>query len=155
MIEHAKRTLALKLPAVESSRFTMDVGDGEDLERFGRDFDFVCAFSVFTHVEHEDALRALRQCFAVLRRGGKVVCSVLPIETEAAKLVLLQEAAFAAEPRWQRVRNVTTSFALMEAIARLAGFLNFRWYRGDAFRVPLPDGREAGFRQSVLVGEKP
>ncbi len=39
--------------------------------------DFVCFFSVFTHLSHEDSFRYLREARRVLKDGGKIVFSFL------------------------------------------------------------------------------
>lgn len=39
--------------------------------------DFVCFFSVFTHLTHEDSFRYLREAKRVIRPGGKIVFSFL------------------------------------------------------------------------------
>jgi SAM-dependent methyltransferase len=154
MIENAWKLAEPMLANSDASRFRLEVDDGENLLHYGIEFDFVCAFSVFTQMEHEDTLRCLRKFTSVLKRGGKVVCSVLNVETEFGKVVLLSEAETGHAQRWQRVRRVTTSYSMMENVAMLAGFNNFRWYRGDEFKINLDGQIVDGLRQSILVAEK-
>jgi SAM-dependent methyltransferase len=154
LIRHAWETAQALLSHVESSRYRFAQDDGENLGRWLETFDFGCAYSLFPHMEHEDTLRLLRQFASVLVPGGRLVCSVLALETELGKVTMLAEADIVYAERWKRMRNVATTFSMMEHIAALAGFRNFRWYKGDAFSVQLDDGTTDGFRQSVLVGEK-
>ena len=154
MIGHAIDLNEATLARSEPGRYRFEIDDGGNLRRFGLEFDVVCAYSVFTQMEHEDTLRCLRQFASVLKPGGKVVCSVLNIESQLAKLTLLGEAEIAPDQRWKRLRTVTTSYGIMEAVAELAGFDNFRWYRGEEFKVQLGDGAREGLRQSVLVAER-
>jgi SAM-dependent methyltransferase len=154
LVRHACDSADALLSHVDPARYRFAQDDGENLSRWLESFDFACAFSLFTHMEHEDALRLLRQFASVLVPGGRLVCSVLALETELAKLTLLAEADIRPEHRWNRMRNVVTTFSMMEELAWLAGFVNFRWYKGDAFAVELDDGTYDGFRQSVLAAEK-
>jgi hypothetical protein len=111
----------------------------------------MCAFSVFTHMEHEDAYRYLVDAARVVRPGGTVVFSCLPLEFETAHQIFVNEAAFALAERWTRVRNVTTSRELMEAIATLAGWTVASWYSADQ-TFTLPESAErAALGQSVCV----
>src|SRR5215471_1763003 len=43
--------------------------------------DWVCAFSVFTHMEHEDSYRYLCDARRIVRPTGRLVLSCLPIDT--------------------------------------------------------------------------
>ena len=154
MIRHARDGADAPLSQVDPKRYHFSQDDGENLGRWLQSFDFACAFSVFTHMEHEDTLRLLRQFASVLVPGGRVVCSILALESELGKLTMLAEADIQYAERWNRMRNVATTVSMMEHIAWLAGFDNFRWYMGDVFRVQLDDGTYDGFRQSVLAAEK-
>jgi len=114
--------------------------------------DVICAFSVFTHIEHEDTYRYLKDALRVIRPGGRFVFSCLPLSLEYARRAFVNEAAETVEARWSRIRTVTTSVDLMDAIARLAGWVPLRWYAGDE-----PNIRAAGtaemhaLQQSVCV----
>jgi SAM-dependent methyltransferase len=118
--------------------------------------DIICAFSVFTHMEHEDSYRYLADALRVVRPGGRFVFSCLPLELEAARQIFLDNAALSLEERWRRVRNVTTSREFMDAISVLAGWRVASWSRGDepTFFVPGLDER-AALGQSVCVLERP
>lgn len=155
LVNFASESLGTLLPQADRSRFEFAVSDGEKLAHWGTDFDYVCTFNVFTHIEPEDSFRLLRQFASILRPGGRMVCSVLPLETELGALILLGEAELSRAERLDRMRNVVTSHPMMERMAWMSGFCNFRWYVGDVFKVRLDDGTYDGFRQSVLVAHKP
>jgi len=154
MILGAREVALERLPDVPPQRYRFEVNDGESVSRWGGDFDIVCAYSVFTHMESEDTYRYIVELVKVLRRGGKLVCSVLPLETDLARQVFLKEAALPFDERWRRVRNIATSYAMMEHIATLAGLQNFRWYRGNEITIRLDDGTLTSLGQSALVGVK-
>jgi cyclopropane fatty-acyl-phospholipid synthase-like methyltransferase len=117
-----------------------------------RSVDRVCAFSVFTHMEHEDNYRYLRGVRRIIKGDGRFIFSCLPMDLEAARRIFEREAALDTAERWGGVRNVTTSRELMDSIARMAGWEPLRWYPGDqpCIRVPgCPELRALG--QSVCV----
>jgi len=117
--------------------------------------DTVCAFSVFTHMEHEDAYRYLKAAQAIVRPGGRFIFSCLPMDLAAARDVFVASAGGPLEERWAQIRNVTTSVDLMNAVARLAGWEPVRWYRGDEQNVRVPGRTEMwGLGQSTCVLEK-
>lgn len=154
MIRSARELARERLPDVSSQRYRFEVNEGESVSRWDGDFDMVCAYSVFTHMESEDTYRYLVELTKALRPGGKLVCSVLPIEIEFARRVFLKEAALPPEERWNRVRNIATSYPMMEHLATMAGLSNFRWYRGNEKKIRLDDGTLTSFGQSALVGVK-
>jgi len=114
--------------------------------------DFVCAFSVFTHMEPEDAYRYLKAARRILRLGGKFVFSCLPMRLAYAREIFVAAAEKRFEERWNDVRNFTTTTEQMETIASLAGWDIVRWYQGDepSIRVALDD-RVLALGQSVCV----
>ena len=120
---------------------------GEAIDLDEASVDMVSAFSVFTHLEHEDMFRCLGQFARVVRPGGLAVISCLPMDLEAGRAVFWGEARLTHEERWSRVRNVATTVDFMDAIAAFAGWTVVRWLPGDA--VQTSDGRRLG--QSVQV----
>ena len=133
---------------LHNTRRTFPLSDGSA--------DVICAFSVFTHMEHEDAYRYLVDALRVVRLGGRFVFSALPLELEAARQIFLDSAALSLAERWSRVRNVTTSRDFMDAIATLAGWCVVSWYRGDEAIFVVPGlGERANLGQSVCVLERP
>lgn len=116
--------------------------------------DVVCAFSVFTHMEHEDTYRYLKEALRIVRPGGRFIFSCLPMNLNLARTVFLNSAGADLESRWSEVRNVTTSVDFMNEIARLAGWRPVRWYDGEEQNIRLPDTAEPhAMGQSVCVLE--
>lgn len=116
--------------------------------------DMLCAFSVFTHMEHEDTFRYLKDARRVVKPGGRFVFSCLPVDTPLGQYVFLESAGVDVQIRWARVRSVATSRELMQEIARLAGWTTARWYRGDEENITLPgEDKRFAFGQSVAVLE--
>ena len=118
--------------------------------------DFICAFSVFTHMEHEDSDRYLVDALRVVRPDGRFVFSCLPLELDFARQVFRDSASVSLSERWSRARNVATSRDFMDAISELAGWHIVAWHRGDEPTVPLAGINErAAFGQSICVLERP
>ena len=93
--------------------------------------DMICAFSVFTHLEHEDVYAYLVDARRAIKPSGCFVFSCLPLELPYARQIFRDSAALALADRWGKVRNIVTSRELMDEIAGLAGWEPARWYRGD------------------------
>lgn len=118
--------------------------------------DIVCAFSVFTHMEHEDNYRYLKEALRIVRPGGMFVFSCLPMDLGLAKTVFLGSAAVSLQTRWEEVRNITTSVDFMSEVARLSGWEVARWRSGEEADIELP-GEEGlhAMGQSVCVLRAP
>ena len=54
--------------------------------------DMLCAFSVFTHMEHEDTYRYLVNARRVIKPGGRLVFSCLPMSLPDAQQLFALEA---------------------------------------------------------------
>lgn len=117
--------------------------------------DMICAFSVFTHIEHEDSFRYLRTAHRIVRPGGRFIFSCLPLDQELSRRVLTAEANEDLTTRWRRVRNVTTSKELMTWLARMAGWIPLGWYDGDQAIIAGRDGTKHAFGQSCCILAKP
>jgi ubiquinone/menaquinone biosynthesis C-methylase UbiE len=118
--------------------------------------DFLCAFSVFTHLEHEDSHRYLKSALRIVKPGGKFIFSCLPYDLPAAQAIFQDESAMTFDQRWSRIRNVVTTVELMTGIARSAGWEVSRWRRGGEANIRQRDGSFASFGHSscVLVAPK-
>ena len=117
--------------------------------------DVICAFSVINHMEHEDAYLYFKEALRVVRSGGRFVFSCLPVGTERAREVFLTSASMDLQTRHRRVRHVVTSRALIEEVARLAGWEPVRWYDGDEELWLKESGEPQSFHQSICVLQAP
>jgi cyclopropane fatty-acyl-phospholipid synthase-like methyltransferase len=125
--------------------------DGLDFDLEPASVDFMSAFSVFTHMEHEDTFRYLRAIRPLMAPDGRFVLSCLPLELVDAEQILLAEASMSHDDRWQRVRNVVTSVDLMDALIGLAGWTIVSWRRGDEDLIPSVDGQARRLGQSIVT----
>ncbi|MUH50782.1 MAG: methyltransferase domain-containing protein, partial [Actinobacteria bacterium] len=134
-------TCAVRL--VHQNDETFDVAD--------HSVDVACAFSVFTHMEHEDMYRYLVQFTRIVRPGGRLIISCLPMTLDVARQVFRLEAELDPITRWKRVRNVTTSVDLVNEIVALAGWTVVRWLPGNEGQAPSSTGEMRALGQSVVV----
>ena len=153
MLDKAARVVAHRVPSPPCSlswvkQTTADFRLEDD------SVDVMCAFSVFTHMEHEDAFRYLESARRVVRPGGKFIFSCLPLEYTVACEIFVESARQPLHARWSGVRNVTTSRDLMEAISELAGWTVVRWYSGNADNIEVGDELLA-LGQSSCVLQRP
>ena len=113
--------------------------------------DFMCAFSVFTHMEAEDSFLYLEAAAKVVRPGGKFLFSCLPLSIENGRRVFMASARLDLAQRWSQVRDVATTETMMEQIGALAGWKIVRWYGGEQSELEgLPP-----LGQSTCVLERP
>lgn len=115
--------------------------------------DVLCAFSVFTHMDHEDAYRYLVAARNVIAPDGVLVVSLLPLHLHDAQQVFLASAGDTADERWSKVRNVVTSTELFEVVAQLAGWTVVRWHDGASHTIRLlgRDDELVTLGQSIVV----
>lgn len=126
-------------------RWIKQVGNSFPLE--DDSVDMICAFSVFTHIEHEDAYALLTDGRRIIRPGGCFVFSCLPMDLSDARFHFWGSAQMDVTRRWSTVRNVTTSINFMNAISHMAGWEPETWIPGNRERFgqsvcvlrPLPD----------------
>jgi ubiquinone/menaquinone biosynthesis C-methylase UbiE len=96
--------------------------------------DFVCFFSVFTHLLHEETYRYLSEARRVLKPSGKIVFSFLEFAVEAHWNV------FEATMKDSRADKVLNQFMSRDAIEAWARHLNLRvehLFRGDSEYIEL------------------
>lgn len=118
--------------------------------------DYICVFSVFTHMEHEDMFKYLQDARRVVRPGGRLILSCLPMNLEVARDIFIRSAEDNIEHRWSKIRNVTTSTDLVETIAKMAGWIPKHWYAGNEPNISYPGTTELyAFGQSVCVLQAP
>src|SRR5581483_61627 len=91
MLDGARRRVARVVPApparvswIQQTRPVFPLPD--------RSVDVICAFSVFTHVEHEDTYRYLADARRIIRPDGRFVFSCLPLSLPIARTIFLREA---------------------------------------------------------------
>jgi ubiquinone/menaquinone biosynthesis C-methylase UbiE len=121
-----------------------------------RSVDMICAFSVFTHMEHEDTYRYLKDALRIVKPKGRFIFSCTPLTLPIGKEVFVNSASLDLKTRWKYVRNVTTSVDYMGEIARLAGWTPLRWYAGDEANIgPASEGEMYALGQASCVLEAP
>jgi SAM-dependent methyltransferase len=149
MLRHAAALLADRLGAVPAhARFATQPD-----ERFpvSTPPDMICAFSVFTHMEHEDVFRYLRSARTASGPGTVFVASCLQLDLPEAQNIFRMSADKAVDERWREVRNVVTSPDLVTQVARLAGWTVAAWHPGSGPAGTMPDGSRVGLGQSIVV----
>ena len=155
LLDHAR-----KLCARPDWRFVQT--DGVQIPSEDGTADFVCFFSVFTHLTHEDTFRYLREARRVLKPGGKVVFSFLEF------LVPSHWAVFQQSLDHGQPGDHLNQFVSRDGIEKWSRELGLRvdtLHDGDKNHIPLEepvvwsDGRvmeESGaLGQSVAVLAKP
>jgi ubiquinone/menaquinone biosynthesis C-methylase UbiE len=138
MLQHARASLRERLRS-SSSAVEFRHQTTHEFLLPDRSVDMVCAFSVFTLMEHEDNYRYLQGVRRIIRDDGRFIFSCLPMDLKFSRHVFAKQAALDTAERWGGVRNVTTSRELMNSIARMAGWEPLRWYSGDQACVRLPE----------------
>ncbi|MEA2844480.1 MAG: hypothetical protein QOJ69_2151 [Actinomycetota bacterium] len=119
------RLAALDTPPKCTVRWIKQRGTTFDLP--DQSADMISAFSVFTHIEHEDTYNFLHDGRRLIRPDGRFVFSCLPMDLLPSRYLFDASARLDFSERWARIRNVTTSVDLMDAISRMAGWEPERW----------------------------
>lgn len=116
--------------------------------------DMMCAISVFTHMEAEDAYRYLRAALKVVKPTGRFIFSCTPLNTAIGKEIFLNSAKLDLKHRWKYVRNMTTSLDYMTEIASLAGWRTLRCHLPDMLNIgPAENGKMYSLDQASFVVE--
>lgn len=139
-----------------------DVTAGLDIPVDDETADFVCFFSVFTHLLHEETYRYLQESLRILRPGGKVVFSFLEFAIDSHWTVFELDVASLGQARHHN------QFMSRDAITKWAQMLGAEVvsiHDGDIPYIPLAEAMtlEAGTQfgelgtlgQSVCVLRKP
>ena len=150
MLTQAVANLAREVPS-PPCRVSLVQHDADALPFADAFVDFACAYSVFTHIDPEDTFRCLADLHRVVRPGGHMVFSWLPLTTPLGESLFRGEADLRHPIRWSRGRNITTTLESAEQIARLAGWRVVRWYMGDE-KIPMAGSDDHGvLGQSACV----
>lgn len=150
MLRHAAALLADRLGSVPAHA-RLSVQPDEQFPVLLGPPDMFAAFSVFTHMEHEDICRYLRGARAVSAAHTVFVASCLELELPEGRHIFEMSAVKTLDERWREVRNVVTSRDLFTAVAAVAGWTVTAWHGGDGPAGTMPDGSRVGLGQSVVV----
>lgn len=139
-----------------------EVAEGLRIPETDEAVDFVCFFSVFTHLLYEQSYVYLQECMRVLKPGGKVVFSFLDFALPIHWWV--HEANVANVNQRDQPLNMFMSRELIQAFADHLGFTVEAIHDGDVKFIPLEepirfeDGRvkegRLGLGQSACVLRK-
>ena len=149
MLAHARALVADKLGSVPSNaRFVVQP---DEVFPVDAPVDFLCAYSVFTHMEHEDTYRYLKSALAAGTADTTFVASVLQLDMQVHQHTFLVSAEKTVDERWASVRNVVTSQTLFTTVAELAGWTVSRWIPVTESAGTMPDGERVGVGQSIVI----
>ena len=149
MLVHAEALVNNKLGSVPANASFVIQPD----ETFPVDapVDFICAYSVFTHMEHEDTYRYLKSALTASTADTTFVASVLQLDMHVHQHEFLVSAGKTVDERWATVRNVVTSEVLFTTVAQLAGWTVTRWIPVTQSAGTMPDGERVGIGQSIVI----
>ena len=91
-------------------------------------YDFICAFSVYTHMEPEDIFNSLLLLLKVSHKSTSALVTFLPLEHEFGKVNFIQESKKTLSERYDVVRNVAMTESHAMQIAKLAGWKTINSY---------------------------
>lgn len=96
--------------------------------------DYVCFFSVFTHLLHEESFRYLEDAKRVLKAGGKIVLSFLEFQVHSHWAIFEGMLANSGD---DRIHNQFVSRDAIQAWADHLGFEVVSILSGDEFNIDL------------------
>ncbi|ESY81439.1 SAM-dependent methyltransferase [Mesorhizobium sp. LNHC221B00] len=110
-------------------------------------FDYVCAFSLFTHLLHEETFIYMRDCHRVLKKGGKLLFSFLEFRM-AALWSIFEATVKQYEASTRPTLNMFLERQAIEVFAAKIGFSVEAFIDADA---PVLDGHKLGQSMCVMV----
>lgn len=130
------------------------VGDGGVLNTLSDVyFDYICAFSVFTHLDLEEYFTHLQCMRRVISKDGLLLTShLLLAESQRAKEIFTMSSALPYEQRRGQVLNVVSSRELIETVAEMASWRVEEWIGAEEKRFKLgEDNTPAALGQAIAV----
>lgn len=123
-------------------------------------FDMACAFSVFTHLRHEESYVYLQDIYRVLKPGGRLVFSYVEFRVPGHWQILEGNIQSIGN---DAVLNQFMSSDAVEAFAQHLGYELLEAHRADEPFIPLPDDATGSaadptlhsLGQSVAIYRKP
>jgi len=121
--------------------------EGTSIPAANESADFICFFSVFTHLLHEDSFRYFREAARVLKPGGKLVMSFLEfrIPLHWSTFVASVDKAAPGQHLNQFIERDT-----IQAWAEHSGLTVESFRSGDTAHIPIPE--EIVFENGVRYG---
>ncbi len=136
--------------------------NGQEIPAPDESADFVCFFSVMTHITHEESWHYILESKRVLKPGGKLVCSFLEFRIRSHWFIFENTVA---DKSPEKVLNQFMSRDTLEAFAFNAGLEIESFIDGDQRVIPIESemvwenglrvSNAANLGQSVCVMRKP
>ena len=125
--------------------YRFEVADGFAIPEEDGQADWVTAFSLFTHLLHEQSYLYMQHAMRVLKPGGKLVLSFLEYSVAAHRKLFLRTVRSSNSDRPLVVFNDRVG---LNFFAEMLGFSNVVYYEGSKYIVEfsdpekLPDGKK-------------
>ena len=105
--------------------------DLKNIETVCGEFDFIAAYSVFTHIELEDYYTTLKELKKLSNNRTILVASFLDFKTVHGKKIFENEAQIPYGERYKRFRNIVSTYETTRSVASLAGWTLQEWIEAD------------------------
>ena len=134
-IDVVPQLIELTKQSVQRDDWRLEVTDGINIPCGENTADFVVAFSVFTHLRHEETYQYFREAARCLRLGGRMILSFLEFRVPCHWTVFM--GALNASPE-----EPVTQFIDRDAVrawASHSGLLVAAIFDGDRPHIPIPE----------------